>query len=292
MIHVTAYLLAADPAWIEASVLSYYDVVERIVVSFDVSSTGWSGAPIDVAQCLQRLRAVDHAKKLDFRAGDFSKDQFRTHPLDGETDQRRVALSAASVGADWVLQLDTDEILPSPGKLIEVLSRTVPADAVAVDWPMRTFFQRTAGGDYLEVSGWTGRQVSSFPGPIAVRPNATLKHCRQVDGKTFRVDIDWCDRDPAAGSRPVHSVIDPSDAILHMSWVRSKVEIEQKLLAWGHTGDFDWRAYLQNVWVRAPRRWMLMYNFHPFSRRWWPALRRVRATSLPKYLAASQEGSN
>ena len=54
-----AYILAADPAWIEASVRSYYDRVERIVVSYDEDGLGWTGVPLDIEQCLRRLRAMD-----------------------------------------------------------------------------------------------------------------------------------------------------------------------------------------------------------------------------------------
>ncbi len=42
---LNAYVLAADPAWIEESVASYYDLVQRILVSFDDSGTSWTGHP-------------------------------------------------------------------------------------------------------------------------------------------------------------------------------------------------------------------------------------------------------
>ena len=40
---LTAYILAADPAWIEASIQSYYDIVEQIVVCYDRDRLGWTG---------------------------------------------------------------------------------------------------------------------------------------------------------------------------------------------------------------------------------------------------------
>ena len=50
--HLTAYVLAADPAWVGISVLSYYDLVEEMVISYDENGKGWTGAPIPVDECI------------------------------------------------------------------------------------------------------------------------------------------------------------------------------------------------------------------------------------------------
>ncbi len=76
-------------------------------------------------------------------------------------------------------------------------------------------------------------------------------------------------------------VIPKSEAILHFSWARTEGDIVAKLESWGHNPDFDWRRYLERVWMPAPRRWPWMYNFHPIWPRRWPALRPVH---LPRHL--------
>ena len=58
---LAAYILAADPAWIDWSVPSYYDLVDRIIVSYDGDGLGWTGAPLQIEECLNRLRAIDVA---------------------------------------------------------------------------------------------------------------------------------------------------------------------------------------------------------------------------------------
>ena len=55
-----AYVLAADPAWIEESVASYYDFVKRIFVSFDETGTSWTGHPLDPTEAVNRLKAVSY----------------------------------------------------------------------------------------------------------------------------------------------------------------------------------------------------------------------------------------
>jgi hypothetical protein len=270
---INAYILAADPAWIESSVLSYYSSVERIVVSFDQDGRGWTGAPIRVDECLRRLKAIDTAGKMQFVPGRYARTGHS--PIDNDTFQRQEALRHASEGADWVLQLDTDEIVGNADALIDRLADEVPREFAAVDWPMRTFFQRLPDGRFLEVCTLLRGPVGSYPGPIAVRPGTLLRHARQTDAPVFRYDMRSRDTDPAAGSRVVHRVIDESAAILHMSWVRSRAEIEGKLQAWGHSKDFDWRRYVDEVWEAAPRKWWRMFRFHPMVGRWWPALRPV-----------------
>src|SRR4051794_39995802 len=52
MMRLTGYLLAADPAWIELSVTSYYPLVSRIIVSYDERGLGWTGIDIPVQECL------------------------------------------------------------------------------------------------------------------------------------------------------------------------------------------------------------------------------------------------
>jgi hypothetical protein len=283
---IAAYILAADPAWIEASVLSYYDHVDRIVVSFDENRTSWTGTPLGVDECLARLRAIDRDSKMEYCPGHYARLDHK--PMDNETYQRQCALKVAGQDADWVLQLDTDEILPDGAGFVRRLREEIPVESDAVDWPMRTFFQKTKEGKFLEVASLTRRQVSAYPGPVAVRPRAVLAHARQIEGKRWRYDIRTCDTDPAAGTRPVHGVIPQDDAIIHLSWVRSDQEIEDKLRSWGHNGGFDWRRYMNHVWRVAPRRWRFTFRFHPFEPAWWPALRSV---DLPAHLIGpSMEG--
>ena len=61
---LNAYLLAADPTWIEAGIGSYYDAVAQIVVSYDRNHRGFTGRPVPVDECLARMRAIDRDGNL------------------------------------------------------------------------------------------------------------------------------------------------------------------------------------------------------------------------------------
>lgn len=275
---INAYIMAADPAWIETSVLSYYDHVDTIVVSYDESGHGWTGAPIASGECLERLRAIDSGNKFVFLPGNYSK-RFED-AMESDTLQRQEALDRASEDADWVLQLDTDEVIPDPSRLLNELKDLDP-EFGAVDWPMRTLFQSTSDGRFLEVCSLFRRTIGSYPGPIAIRAGSKLSHARQTKLKSWRCDVRAKDTDPAAGYRRVDRVIDSSAAVLHFSWVRTEAEIRRKLQSWGHSAGFDGEAYLSRIWNRAPKFWWTIHRFHPLEPRWWPALKPV---SLPGHL--------
>lgn len=271
---IAAYILAADPSWLRASLASYYDVVDAVYVCYDKNGRAWTGTKIPVEQCIEEARRMDKDKKIRLIPGDFAR--MNHSPLDNDTWQRQCAVDEASKEFDWIIQLDTDELLPDAKAFVRRLKDEVPAEFNAVDWPMRTFFHRTPDGHFLEVCGYLGSQISAFPGPVAVRRGARLVQSRQTDTPKFRYDISAKDADPAAGGRIVNKVISPDLAILHLSWIRSDQEIEQKLESWSHSTDFDWRKYLDKTWRRAPGSWRWIYRFHPVIPRWWPALRKVK----------------
>src|SRR5438128_525348 len=98
-----AYILAADPAWIEKSVQSYYDIVDELLVSYDTNKRGWTGAPIPVDECLERLRAMDRDNKIRFYPGEYAR--LDRTPMENETYQRQCAITAIGRQTDWILQL-------------------------------------------------------------------------------------------------------------------------------------------------------------------------------------------
>jgi hypothetical protein len=272
---IHAYVLAAEPAWIEASIRSYYGIVDRIIVSYDRSRRGWTGAPIPVDECLDRLRAVDPDRKMRLSPGDYARTSHS--PMENDTHQRLCAAAEAGEGADWVLAIDTDEVFPDGAAFGRRLVEEVPRDYAAVDWPMRPFFRLTEAGVFLEVCTPLRRQVSEYPGCVAIRPGTLLTVARHTDAPRWRFDVrargyDRVERRPYE----VHRRIDPREAILHFSWARTEADLVDKLTSWSHRDDFDPFRYLQRVWRPSPRRWPLMSNFHPIWPRRWPALRPVR----------------
>jgi hypothetical protein len=278
MPRINAYVLAADPAWLEESVRSYYELAHRIVVSYDKSGRSWTGTPLPVDDCLARLKSVDPHGKLDFRPDDYAR--AGRHPMENDTYQRRQALRQASDGADWVIQLDTDEVVANPGKFRESLLEADAGDYDAFAYPARWLYQRISASLFLEGSSRLWRRLASYPGPVAVRPGVELCHARQGGTKLYVAG--FCD-----GSLPlyflppvpVRKVISVDDAILHFGWIRSDNEMAAKLTSWGHARDRDWSQALRR-WRRAARHPLLTAALTPLRS---DHMERVRISRIPGY---------
>jgi hypothetical protein len=233
---LSAYVMLADPAFIEESILSYYDIVDQIFLVYDVDGIGWTGKPIAIDDCLTKAKQIDRSSKVVPLAGHFA-DRTKS-PLESETYQRTIAVERASKDADWILQLDSDEVLGSHATLLECLDRAIANGADALDYPARLFFASTSRG-LAERCSRLWRVSANYPGAIAIRSGTALSHCRQTKVQTFRADFRPRSTDPWSKGLPVDIVISPDDAIFHFSWVRTPQAMLEKRQTSGHTtGDF------------------------------------------------------
>jgi hypothetical protein len=277
-----AYVLAGDPAWIGASIRSYYHLVDRIVVSFDRSGRSWSGAPMSIDQSLALIAAADPDGKTVLLPGDHVEPE--RYALLSETAQRQGALDAASEGADWVLQLDTDEIVPAPHVFARAVRTADERAASALAYPARNFYARTGSGAFLEHCGRFWTTQSGYPGPVVVRAGTTLSLARQArDVPVHRVDVSPWNTDPAhPRGTPVHAVIRPSHALIHMSWVRTEEQMIEKSIVSGHSSERNWTRELDQWRARARHPWVTAAQA-PFARN---SSRRFRVSRLPPFADA------
>jgi hypothetical protein len=276
-VRVNAYVMAADPVFLAASVHSYYDGVGRIVVSYDENRLSWSGEPIPVGDCLAELSQIDRDSKLDFSPGRYSHPELP--PLDCETRQRQAALDSASKDAEWVLQLDSDEVIPDFGAFSEMVLRADRSGADALEFPSRWLYARTGERRYLEVSSRWWRAAAGYPGPLAVRAGTRLRLARQCEGSIFRVDFRRQSTDPwHPRDAPVHATVPVDDGVLHFSWVRSGEQMERKAATSGHRDDFNWQARLRR-WRFHQRHPLIAVALTPLRRKRHPTW--LRRASVP-----------
>lgn len=276
---LAAYVLAGDPAWIPQSLGSYSHLVDRIVVSYDRHHRSWSGNPLSVEESLRRIAAADPDGKVVLLPGTHSDPANAV--MANETAQRQAALDAASTGADWVIQLDTDEILSSPEAFLTQLGAAERHGADALAFPMRNVYARTSGGRFLEHCGRFWGDQAGYPGPLAVRAGTRLSLARQAAGApAWRVDMAPWNTDPAhPHDVPVHAVIPAREAVIHMSWVRTQSQMDEKRIVSGYADEHDWDAELQR-WRRRARHPIATALHAPFAR---SPFRRFRITRLPAW---------
>jgi hypothetical protein len=274
---IHAYVLAADPTWLRASVSRYYPHVEKLVVSYDSTGRGWTGASVRLGECLTILRSIDVDGKIEWLTGEFAAHPGESY-VSADTRQRRHALAHAGAGADWVLQIDTDEVLPHWSRLYDTLEHAAAVDLSAVEWPMRVLFRRLRGGRYLEIATAKGMAHYEYPGPIAVRPDVTLVECRRTNASYLRPVVRGDEaslqvrRPPEAGEHRLE-LLTPTEAIWHNSWARPPAIVRQKLASWSHNQGIRSWLYYYITWLPAPLTWRLLRELHPLHRPLWPRLR-------------------
>lgn len=261
---LNAYVLLSDPTWLVRSVLSYYDHVDKIVASYDENGRSWTGEDRRdrMMWCVDRIRIIDHANKVVLAPGDFAEP--------GETSQRRDAAALAADGADWVLQIDTDEQLPRPTALLDVLRET---DADAVEWPMRVLYRRLTQHRYLEVRSADGGPHYDYPGPIALRAGVLPEKARHVPSRaTIRAAVDGVDEPTQPAVDTALVPISAADAIIHNSWGRRPASVLAKVRGWSHADEINGTRYFASRWLPSPVLWPVMRDFHPLHGPWWPRL--------------------
>lgn len=285
MIRLNAYVLAADPTWLEHSIGVYYDCVEEIVVSYDSFGKGWTGFPIPVEECLSRLRAIDRKGKMRFEGGCYSTPA--SDPMHNDTLQRNSALASASQGADWVLQLDTDEWLPNLGTFYAAIERADALGLCGLEWPMRVLYRRIRDGA-LEVCSSRRKDHFEYIAPVAVRAGTQLVHSRRSERPFLRALVHGDHESIQLKKRPSsievrECLLEAPDAIVHNSWARTPSDLRRKLASWSHS---SWRAWLYYAtrWLPSRWTWRWMRNLHPFFGGVWPALRVCHAP-LPDHLS-------
>jgi hypothetical protein len=264
---VSAYILVGDPNHLRESVSSYYDHVDRIVLSYDETRTSWTGTPLPVDECLATIRELDRDGKCVDVPGRFAR--LDENPLDNDTFQRQNALDAASDGADWVIQLDTDEVMLDPAQFFASLRRADATGTSGMHYPARWLYSRVAPGRYLEGSTRFWRPAASYPGPLAVRAGTRLRQARQADVPLYRVDLRPWNTDPFHPKKAVvHEVIRPESAVLHYSWVRDHDTIRRKFGWSGHTHDYS-RPVVYRRWASRQRHPVRTVLLNPLRRRDW-----------------------
>lgn len=261
---VTAYILVADPNFLAESLKSYYDHVDRIILSYDENETSWTGTPLPVKECLRIIESIDTLGKCIHVPGHFAR--LENHPLDNDTLQRQAALDVASENADWVLQLDTDEVMLDPEAFFAALRRADSTGCSGIDYPSRWLYSHVGHQRYLEASSRFWQASASYPGPLAVRAGTRLKLARQADVPLYRVDFRAWNTDPAHHHKTtVHEVIPPSAAVLHYSWVRDHDTMRRKFGWSGHAEAYS-EPQVYRRWARRQRRPWLTTLFTPLRR--------------------------
>jgi hypothetical protein len=263
-----AVVAGNNPDTVSASIATYYDQIERILVTADLERT-WSQTESLASETLERIREIDGDKRIEIITGRFHSE---TEPLRNDTNQRQFMSNwfKDERTLRWVLQVDCDEIFLDLRALLSQLKHARCAEQLRAHWI--SAFNWAEDGRVLMVVDESGSlALESFP--LAHRPGAELLRCRQIRsrenflGKFF----------PSIRVAPQ----DPGLSVLHLSYARREVFIKEKLESWGHSTEIDGERFL-GVWHQSRTEWREIRDFHPLDPPRWPALRAYSISDLCK----------
>ncbi len=274
---IGAYVLASDPTWLRSSLARYYHLLDVLVVSASATSTGWTGKPIAVRDCTEAIEALDVRKISALVRGDFYSPK---KPMQADTYQRQHAIDAVNAidpDLDWILQIDTDEVIPTADRLLQLLGLAEERGLDGVEWPMRVLYRRLRDGRYLQVVNADGSDHFEYPGPIAIRARSRVTEARRTAGSFLRPLVEGDVRSlqvarPTGPGETRVSCLAGDEAILHNSWARSRSDVRRKIASWSHNEGLRSTRYFYLSWLPAPVLWRQKRDLHPFASGLWPRL--------------------
>jgi len=234
-----AYFLLGDPAFLEQSIRSIYAIAERIVVVYDEAGLSWTKRPLPIEHCLAVVDRMDTEQKMVLLPGNFHDTGLL--PLEAETLERNAGIAALGHDVDWVVQLDTDEVLGSSRRFVQAIARADSEGRSALDYPARWLYGHVGGQVYLERCRRTWGISAGYPGPMAVKAGTPLRLARQCDVPIWRIDFRRRNTDPAhPRDARVDELVRPDEGIWHFSWVRSEKQMRDKAASSGHVDEVNW----------------------------------------------------
>lgn len=101
-------LISYDADYLPASVKSYYEYVDEIVLGLDIDRISWSGNSFsfDEGKLFSELSAIDRDNKITVVESNFHRSSI---PIENDTHERNYLKEQCSY--DWVFSFDADEVL-------------------------------------------------------------------------------------------------------------------------------------------------------------------------------------
>lgn len=237
--------IAYDFRFATSAIKSYYHIADEIILGVDQDFLSWSKIPypsID-KQIGLFLECHDPEKKINVIYGDFHS--YPT-PLENDTAERTQLSLYCRNWDNWVVQIDSDEILMNPDVFKAWIERVKP-NGLCIYARLINVFKVFGPRDALVVDPPTEWAA------VATRLHGEYERCRQT-----KQDC----------------VMSPLN-LLHYSWGRRPEELLQKLQNWGHSDNRDWQEYLDFWQSVTLENYEDVKDFHPLTKGKWKKLNHI-----------------
>lgn len=225
---------------------SYYDIADEIILGLDRDRISFSKKtfPFDQEAFYRGLHQIDVKSKIRLIEDDFHS---MDHPLGNEHAERQILTQAAKKG-NWIIQIDSDEILVNPDDLVAWIQSVPDNFSIRARW--YNVYKRI-GSALLMIN----------------------------DNQPY-ITIGTKDPHSIISNRETNQQVADSPLILmHYAYGRTRFEVEMKLRHWGHSQEIDFESTLATWDQVTLDTYSQVQNFHPLYPPWWPSLIRLDVSS-------------
>ncbi|WP_316842970.1 hypothetical protein [Pedobacter gandavensis] len=242
------YLISYDYEFVKTSLPRIYDFVDEIYFAVDVDGKTWSGGSLEIdPQFWEWVKAFDKEQKITIY-----KDHFYLPglaPMECDTRERNL-LGKRMGKADWYIQIDSDEYFVDFEAFIKRLKTFHPEKPTSIYCSVATLFKELPAGFLLIDDSF---ETLSFATNHPVYDLA---------------------RNNNSGNEQLHW----DNLMLHQSWARTTIEIQQKLDNWSHKDDFNTKSFFKLWDAIDENNYNCLRDFHPLNPVTWPKLIFFRGT--------------
>jgi hypothetical protein len=238
--------IAYDYKYAIASILSYYEIADEIILAIDKDRISWANKKydFDMQDFLLKINQIDCHDKIQI-----FEDNFHLYePIHNDTYERN-CISMKCKKENYIVGIDSDEILLNPQEFYDWMDINNPKEDVCCYW-------------YSVYKAFESKYLITLPNEttvIGTNLRNTFRKCRFTLLKNIQSPL----------------------KILHFSWGRKRNEIEQKLQNWSHTQDFDIKKYLETWDSVSLSNYKEKVNLHPLNlKQWWQKLELVELESF------------
>lgn len=222
-----------------ASILSYYNIAEEIILGIDEDNISWSNNKFEFNKefFLERIKKIDSLNKIKIISFKFHGDTCKKNE-----DFEREFLVKKCKKENYILGIDSDEIILNPIEFKEWFYKEKPIKNILGSFS--TVFKRFDTSLLLTTPSET-QNIGAFN----IEENKLARFYNK-------------------------NLIFSPVKILHFSWGRNREQLLKKLNNFGHSKDFNLENYIVNIWDKVNLENFKSFSyFHPLKLKiWWKSL--------------------
>ena len=261
-------LISYDADYLPASIRSYYEYVDEIVLGLDADRISWSGNSFtfDEGRLFSELSEIDRDNKITVVESNFHRSSV---PIENDTHERNYLKEQCS--HDWIFSFDADEVLVNAKSFFQDFCPLVENyKDVELMFTWFLLYKQLEDGTLI-IADETRNHVfkKDVQGFTAYKNSHTYTYCR------------W--------TNATKKILSPL-AIAHYSFCRPEKELNVKINNFGHSVESKKDPFYDVQKQITLDNYESLYNFKTSNMgAQWPTLKYVRNSELNQFLKQEAE---